>query len=127
MLRRTFLASLGSSAQAQSSDFDVVIWDSTPAGIAAAIAASRAGRRAVILTEDKHVGGMQSSGLGNTNAGQRETVGGMAREFHRRVHEFYVRAYGAASEQAKISQNGFHFEPHGAERVFVDWLLRSRV
>lgn len=128
MHRRGFLASLGAPAiAAPSADFDVVIWDSTPAGIAAAIAAARACRRAVIVTEDTHVGGMQTSGLGNTNAGQRDTVGGMAREFHRRVHDYYVRNYGAASEQVKVSRQGFAFEPNVAERVFSDWLKEASV
>lgn len=112
---------------APSTDYDVVIWDSTPAGVTTAIAAARAGRKAVIVTEDKHIGGMQTSGLGNTNAGQRDTVGGLAREFHNRVHAWYVKRYGAGSEQVKTCQNGFFFEPHAAESVFVDWLKESSV
>jgi hypothetical protein len=128
MQRRAFLASLGAPAlPAPASSFDVVVWDSTPAGITAAIAAAKAGLRAVIVTEDRHVGGMQTSGLGNTNAGQRQTVGGMAREFHRRIHDAYARTYGAASEQVKVSQKGFFFEPHVAERVFLDWLQEAGV
>jgi hypothetical protein len=128
MQRRAFLASLWPPAMAApASSFDVVIWDSTPGGITAAIAAARAGLRAVIVTEDKHAGGMQTSGLGNTNAGQRQTVGGMAREFHRRIHDFYVRKYGGASGQVKASHNGLFFEPHVAEGVFLDWLKEAAV
>src|SRR5688500_13005393 len=64
---------------------DLIIWDSTPAGLTAAVAAARAGLSVIIVTEDKHVGGLQTSGLGFTNAGQRPTIGGITKEFHQRV------------------------------------------
>ena len=80
--------------------WDVLVYDATPAGIAAAVAAARAGRKAALLTPDRHVGGMHTSGLGNTNAGQRATVGGLARAFHDRVRDYYVRRFGAESRQA---------------------------
>lgn len=113
--------------QAERREYDVLVWDSTPAGIATAIAASRAGLRTAIVTEDKHVGGMQTSGLGNTNTGQRETVGGLAREFHRRIHEYYTNLYGADSANVQACQGGFHFEPHVAERVYLEWMRGAGV
>jgi hypothetical protein len=126
--RRSFLGALaGPAILAQRTDYDVLVWDSTPAGIMAAIAAAGERRHVALVTEDKHVGGMQTSGLGNTNAGQRETIGGMARDFHRRVHGYYVRKYGAGSEQVKVSKDGFFFEPHVAEEVFLDWLREAGV
>src|SRR5688572_10660192 len=64
---------------------DLIIWDSTPARLTAAVAASRAGLSVIIVTEDKHVGGLQTSGLGFTNAGQRPSIGGITKEFHQRV------------------------------------------
>lgn len=102
--------------------YDVVIYGSTPAGIIAAIAASGQGRRACIVTPDPHVGGLQTSGLGNTNAGNRGTVGGLMREFHRRVLAFYVSTYGAESEQVAACQDGYFFEPHVAEHIYGTWL-----
>lgn len=101
---------------------DVLVFDSTPAGLAAAIAAKREGWRVILLTEDLHLGGMQSSGLGNTNAGQRDTVGGLALEFHNRIRDYYVKKYGPDSQQVKDCSDGFHFEPHVAESVYKDWL-----
>jgi hypothetical protein len=43
---------------------DVCIYGSTPSGIAAAVQAARLGKSVVIVTPDKHLGGMSSSGLG---------------------------------------------------------------
>lgn len=108
-------------------DVDVLVYDSTPAGILAAIASARAGCSALVVTEDRHVGGMQTSGLGNTNAGQRATVGGMAREFYDRIQMDYVARYGADSEQVAVCQDGFHFESHVAERVYLQWMEEAGV
>lgn len=108
-------------------DFDFVVADSTPSGLIAAIAAARQGLKVVIVTEDQHLGGVQTSGLGWTNAGQRETVGGLTREFHQRVHEFYTDKYGADSEQVIASDKGLHFEPHVAEKIYTDWLAEAGV
>ena len=55
---------------------DLVIWDSTPSGLAAAVAAARAGLSVLVLTEDKHLGGLQTSGLGFTNAGKSRRLAG---------------------------------------------------
>jgi hypothetical protein len=108
-------------------EIDLLVYDSTPAGIIAAIAAARAGMRVVLLSEDRNVGGMQTSGLGNTNAGQRATVGGLTREFHERVHRYYVEQYGADSPQVRVCQDGFRFEPHVALAVYNAWLAESGV
>jgi hypothetical protein len=106
---------------------DLIIWDSTPAGLVAAVAACRAGLSAIIVTEDKHVGGLQTSGLGFTNAGQRPTLGGITKEFHERVLKFYVDKYGADSPQVKASSTGYFFEPHVAEKIWMDWLAEAGV
>lgn len=106
---------------------DVVVFDSTPAGIAAAIAAARAGKRVVLVSEFSHVGGLQTSGLSNTNAGQRDTVGGLTREFHQRILAHYRDRYGRDSEQVRVCSDGFHFEPHVALKVYRDWLAEAGV
>ena len=118
---------IGEEATERESQTDVLVYDSSPAGIIASIAAARAGCDVILISEDRHIGGMQTSGLGNTNAGQRATVGGLTREFHRRIHAYYVDSYGADSEQVRVSDDGFHFEPHVAERIYVDWLAEAGV
>jgi len=106
---------------------DLIVWDSTPAGIIAAIAAARAGLKAIIITEDRHIGGLQTSGLGFTNAGQRITIGGLTAEFHRRVLQYYISRYGKDSPQVVANDGGYFFEPHVAENVYLSWLSESGV
>jgi hypothetical protein len=115
------------SASPRNKEVDVLVYDSTPAGILAAVAAAQSGLQVLIVTEDRHVGGMQTSGLGNTNAGQRTTLGGLARVFYQRIHRFYIDRYGETSPQARDSQEGFRFEPHVARRVYLDWLREAGV
>ncbi len=119
---------MGLAATAPATDAaDLIIWDSTPAGLTAAIAAARAGLSVIIVTEDQHLGGLQTSGLGFTNAGQIPTIGGITREFHERVLKYYVDKYGAQSDQVKASVNGFRFEPHVAEAIWEAWLREAGV
>ncbi|HSI33686.1 MAG: FAD-dependent oxidoreductase [Phycisphaerae bacterium] len=108
-------------------DADVIVWDSTPAGLTAAVAAARAGLSVIIVTEDKHLGGLQTSGLGNTNAGQVPTIGGITREFHARVLKYYTDKYGPGSAQVKDGLGGYRHEPHVAEAIWEDWLRESKV
>ncbi|GAB3261240.1 FAD-dependent oxidoreductase [Larkinella harenae] len=106
---------------------EVLVVDSSPSGIIAAIAAARAGRQVVLITEDKHLGGMRTSGLAMSNAGNEKTFGGLGREFHTRVYRYYQTRYGLESVQAKTSRGGLRFEPHVAEIVFNDWLAETPV
>ena len=64
---------------------DVAVYGGTPAGVTAAIQASRAGKKAVLLSFDRHVGGMTSGGLTATDVGNIEAIGGLAREFYTRI------------------------------------------
>ncbi|HUV04303.1 MAG TPA: FAD-dependent oxidoreductase [Armatimonadota bacterium] len=97
---------------------DVLVVGVTPSGISAAIAAARCGSK-VVLTEMKdHMGGMMSNGLGRTDIGPRNTVGGIFREFIDNVYAYYVETYGPDSQQVKDCSGGYHFEPSVAECIF---------
>jgi len=64
---------------------DVAVYGGTPAGVTAAIQAARMGRKAVLLSFNRHVGGMTSGGLTATDVGKKESIGGLATEFYKRV------------------------------------------
>lgn len=106
---------------------DLVIYGATAAGVAAAVQMSRLGKRAVIAEFGQHVGGLTSGGLGHTDIGNRGAIGGISREFYRRVREYYVATFGADYPQARECNEGFYFEPHVAERVFRRMLAEARV
>src|SRR4051812_32818110 len=106
---------------------DVVVYGGTAGGVIAAVAAAREGKSVVLLEPGKHVGGMVSGGLGATDTGNRAAIGGYAREFFDRVRDYYVKKYGPKSPQVKDCSDGFHFEPHVAEHVFLKMLQEANV
>lgn len=94
---------------------DICIYGATSAGVVAAIAAARLGYRVLLVEPGRHVGGMTTGGLGATDFGNKSVVGGIAREFYRRVGA----AYGIAES--------WIFEPHVASRVFHEMLAEANV
>ncbi len=89
---------------------DVVIYGGTPAGIAAAAAVVREGRTVIVIEPSKHVGGVVAGGLGATDKGIEQTVGGLSRRYFEMVGEHYGRSIA------------WTFEPHVAEETFENWL-----
>ena len=69
--------------------FDVVVYGATSAGIGAAVQVARMGRRVVLVEPGRHVGGLTTSGLGWTDSGNKAVVGGISREFYRRIKKHY--------------------------------------
>jgi hypothetical protein len=64
---------------------EVAVYGGTPAGVTAAIQAARMGRKTLLLSFNRHVGGMTSGGLTATDLGKRESIGGLALEFYTRI------------------------------------------
>ncbi len=64
---------------------DVAVYGGTPAGVTAAIQAAHMGKKAILVSFNKHVGGMTSGRLTATDIGKKETVGGVALEFYTRI------------------------------------------
>jgi hypothetical protein len=64
---------------------EVAVYGGTPAGVTAAIEAARMGRKVLLLSFNRHVGGMTSGGLTATDLGKKESIGGLALEFYTRV------------------------------------------
>lgn len=106
---------------------DVVVYGATASGVVAAVAAAREGKSVILLDPARHVGGMVSGGLGATDTGRREAIGGYAREFFVRVRDHYVTKYGPASAQVKDCSDGFRFEPHVASLTFATMLREVKV
>jgi hypothetical protein len=106
---------------------EVVVYGATAGGVVAAVAAAREGKQVLLIEPGRHVGGMVSGGLGATDAGNRATIGGYAREFFDRVRAYYVHKYGPKSPQVRDCSDGFHFEPHVAEHIFKEMLAQAKV
>src|SRR5262249_40666074 len=99
--------------------FDVVVCGATPGGIAAAVTAGRVGRQVALVEFHEHLGGMSASGLGKSDIEDRDLIGGLFREFTGRVLAHYVKTYGAESENVRLCQQGYYYEPSVAESVLT--------
>lgn len=95
----------------QTIERDVCIYGGTSAGIIAAVAAARRGRSVIVLNPGLHLGGLTTGGLGHTDFGNKAAIGGLSRDFYRRVGAKYGRGEGGEE---------WHFEPHIATAVFDD-------
>ncbi|KAL7949268.1 FAD dependent oxidoreductase domain-containing protein [Trichoderma barbatum] len=119
--------------------YDILIYGSTPAAIAAAIQTTRMKKTVAIVCPTNHIGGMTTSGLGWTDSKNGNAIGGIAREFYGRVYNYYkfnsawtretriqyinkkiAAQPGPAIDETKQVQ--WTFEPHVAESIFEDWI-----
>lgn len=94
---------------------DVCVYGGTSAGVAAAVRAARHGRSVALVVFGRHLGGLTSSGLGATDSGRIDAIGGLSREFYRRVGAHYGKP------------EAFGFEPHVAEAVFGAWVAEEGI
>src|SRR5438552_5492101 len=94
---------------------DVVVYGGTAGGAITAVSAAREGLQVILVTPDRHLGGMVSGGLGWTDYGRKPVIGGYSLEFFERVG----RKYGRPIE--------WHFEPHVAEAVFDEMVKEAGV
>ncbi len=122
-------------------DYDVVVYGGTSAGVMAAVQAQRMGRNVVVVGPDKHLGGLSSAGLGWTDSGNKAVIGGLAREFYRRVYRHYERPeawqwekrqdYGIRGQGSTAIDGAqrtmWIFEPHVAERVFEEFIREHHI
>ncbi len=95
--------------------YDLVIYGGTSAGAAAAIQASRMGKTAIVIEPGQHIGGLSSGGLGATDIGNKKAIGGISREFYKRLGKHYG------------NDENWTFEPHVAEHTFRNMLKAADV
>jgi hypothetical protein len=121
---------------AQAADHDVVIYGGTCAAVTSAVQVKKMGKSVIIVSPDKHLGGLSSGGLGFTDTGNKAVIGGLARDFYHRIYMHYDK--DSSWVQQKKSEYGnkgqgtpamdgenrtmWIFEPHAAEQVFEDYV-----
>ena len=108
------------TASAATRSFDVVVYGGTAGGAIAALTAAREGLKTALLEPTGHIGGMVSSGLGYTDYGKKEVIGGYAYEFYFRVGRHYqISQYG--------NEVSWLHEPHVAEQILREMLSGAGV
>ncbi len=117
-------------------EHDVVIYGGTCAAITSAVQVKKMGKSVIIVSPDKHLGGLSSGGLGFTDTGNKAVIGGLARDFYHRIYLHYQKPgswvqqkqseYGNKGQGTPAmdgdSRTMWIFEPHAAEQVFEDYV-----
>lgn len=115
---------------------DVVIYGGTSAAVTAAVQAKKMGKSVVIVSPDIHLGGLTAGGLGWSDTGKKEVIGGLSREFYQRVYDKYQEDrswnwedkadFGNKGQGTPALDGEFKtmwiFEPHVAEEVYDEWI-----
>jgi FAD dependent oxidoreductase len=121
--------------------YDLVIYGGTAAAVTAAVQAKIMGKSVIIVSPDKHLGGLSSGGLGFTDTGNKAVIGGLAREFYHRLWKHYNQPSAWVWEKREEYGNKgqgtpaidgeqrtmWIFEPHVAERVFEEFIAEYRI
>ncbi len=137
----TFSGCTKSGKNAANLQADVIIYGGTSAAIIAAVETIQSGKSVIVVSPDKHPGGLTSSGLGYTDTGNKAVIGGLSREFYHRVwlhyndssawnwqkkSEFGNRGQGTVAMDGE-NRTMWLFEPHVAEKVFEDFIAENKL
>ena len=120
---------------------DVIVYGGTSAAVTTAVQVQRMGQSVIIVSPDKHLGGMSSSGLGFTDTGNKEVIGGLAREFYQLIWSHYQKPeawrWQKQSEYGNTGQGNpaidgekrtmWIFEPHVAEAAFETLIKQNNI
>lgn len=120
---------------------DVIIYGGTSAAVVAAVQVKKMGKSVIIVSPDKHLGGLSSGGLGFTDTGNKEVIGGLSQTFYQRLYAHYQQPdawrwqkqteYGNKGQGTPAidgtNRTMWIFEPHAAERVFEDLVKENKL
>ncbi|MDD2938551.1 MAG: FAD-dependent oxidoreductase, partial [Proteiniphilum sp.] len=120
---------------------DVIIYGGTSAAVTAAVEVIQSGKKVIIVSPDRHLGGLSSGGLGFTDTGNKATIGGLSREFYHRVwlhyndtnawkwekHDEYGNKGQGTPAMDGANRTMWIFEPHVAEKVFEDFVREYEI
>ncbi|MDH3651684.1 MAG: FAD-dependent oxidoreductase, partial [Saprospiraceae bacterium] len=112
--------------------FDIIIYGASSGGIAAAIQASRMGKKVLLLEPSSRIGGLTTGGLGQTDIGNKAAIGGISREFYERIKTYYDQPKNWKWQSREEYRDGgqtrtslgesamWTFEPSAALQVYKD-------
>ncbi|NQU51506.1 MAG: FAD-dependent oxidoreductase [Bacteroidetes bacterium] len=120
---------------------DVLIYGGTSAAVIAAVEVVQSGKSVILVSPDKHLGGLTAGGLGWSDTGKKEAIGGLSREFYQRIYNYYTNKeawnWELKSEYGNTGQGTpaidgdqrtmWIFEPHAAEQVFEDFIADNNI
>jgi hypothetical protein len=124
-------------AQSGEHQYDVVVYGGTSGGIVAAIEVAKEGKTVILIEPSKHLGGLTTGALGATDIGNKAAIGGISRDFYRRVRAYYDNRPDAWKHERPADFKGrghdqgedtaWTFEPHVAMKIYRDMLAEAKV
>lgn len=127
--------------QTQAYEADIIIYGGTAAAVTAAVQSKKMGKSVIVVSPDKHLGGLSAGGLGYTDTGNKQVIGGLSREFYHRLYLHYDKPdawkwqekseYGNKGQGTPAmdgeNRTMWIFEPHAAEKVFEHLVKEHQV
>lgn len=118
--------------------FDIVVYGATSSGIATAIQGSRMGKKVMLIEPSSRIGGLTTGGLGQTDIGNKQAIGGISREFYQNIKRFYLQPENWKWQSRESYKDGgqtrsstnedamWTFEPSAALRVIEEMLSKEK-
>lgn len=139
----TVLLGLNMCTNSNEKTFDICVYGESASGVIAAIQASRLGKDVILISKNRHVGGLATSGLTATDMNRNDMVGGIAKEFYQRIYSYYQdstvwknqnrdeffsksikRTYRGKNDDRKMQ---WVYESNVAEKIMLDMLDEAGV
>ena len=139
ILTLIFSSTIQLDAKSQNKEYDIVIYGGTSAGIAAAIQSSRMGMSVLVIEPSSRIGGLTTGGLGQTDIGNKQAIGGISREFYQNIKKYYAipsnwkwqksSEYmdGGQTRTAEGEDAMWTFEPSAALKVYEEMMAPEKI
>ena len=123
----------------QTKKYDIVIYGGTSAGVSAAIQSSRMGKSVVLIEPTNRIGGLTTGGLGQTDIGNKQAIGGISREFYENIKKYYDDPENWKWEKRSDYKDGgqtrteegeatmWTFEPSAALAVYKSMMDKEKI
>ena len=118
-------------------NYDIVVYGATSTGISSAIQGSRMGKNVILIEPTNRIGGLTTGGLGQTDIGNKQAIGGLSREFYQQVKAYYQKPENWVWQRRESYKDGgqttsaanedamWTFEPSAALKIFKEMLSKE--
>lgn len=118
--------------------YDIVVYGATSSGITAAIQSSRLDKKVLLIEPGHRIGGLTTGGLGQTDIGNKQAIGGISREFYQNIKSHYQKQVNWIWQKRESYRDGgqttsdsmedamWTFEPSAALSVFKEMIRKEK-
>lgn len=118
---------------------DLVIYGGSSAAIAAAVQVKKMGGSVVVIEPGERIGGLTTGGLGRTDIGNKQVIGGISRDFYRAVKKWYEtptawtampqpdRNFRGDGQTDPHEDSLWVFEPSAALAIYQNWIKENGI